>query len=70
MAPRRLRIYANHTNVVDFAEAESTKPHLDIALLDATRVTEYPLRVSAFTSVHALSLFFVRNALSFHAGLA
>jgi len=59
--PRHLRIYANHSTIVDFAEAESesVKPHLNISLLEGeTGVVEYPLRVAAFTSVHALSLFF------------
>jgi hypothetical protein len=57
--PRHLRIYANHPNIVDFAEAESIRPHVDISLLEGeTGVVEYPLRVAAFTSVHALSMFF------------
>ncbi|KAF8155525.1 galactose-binding domain-like protein [Crassisporium funariophilum] len=59
VTPRHLRIYANHSTIVDFAEAESTKPQLNISLLEGeTGVTEYPLRVAAFTSVHSLSLFF------------
>ena len=64
--PRHLRIYANHPTIVDFAEAESesVKPHLNISLLEGeTGVVEYPLRVAAFTSVHALSLFFVSQAI-------
>jgi len=57
--PRHLRIYANHSTIVDFAEAESANSHLNISLLEGeTGVIEYPLRVAAFTSVHALSLFF------------
>ena len=66
--PRHLRIYANHSTIVDFAEADSgsVKPHLNISLLEGeTGVVEYPLRVAAFTSVHALSLFFVSQAISF-----
>jgi PITH domain len=66
--PRRLRIYANHPNIIDFSEAESesVKPHLDISLLEGeTGVVEYPLRVAAFTSVHALSMFFVSPSLLF-----
>ncbi|KXN83032.1 hypothetical protein AN958_01854 [Leucoagaricus sp. SymC.cos] len=58
-APRHLRIYANHNTIVDFAEADSTNPQLNISLLEGeTGVTEYPLRVAAFTSVHSVSLFF------------
>jgi len=57
--PRRLRIYANHTNIVDFAEAEDITPQLNISLLEGeTGVTEYPLRNAAFTNIHSLSLFF------------
>ncbi|TFY65239.1 hypothetical protein EVJ58_g2097 [Rhodofomes roseus] len=59
VAPRRMRIYANHATIVDFAAAEDITPHLNISLLqDDTGVTEYPLRSAAFTNVHALSLFF------------
>jgi hypothetical protein len=59
-APRHLRIYANHNTIVDFADAESTKPQLDISLLEGeTAVVEYPLHVAAFASVHSVSLFFV-----------
>ncbi|KAF8911271.1 galactose-binding domain-like protein [Mucidula mucida] len=48
--PRHLRIYANHPTIVDFSDADNTKPQ--------TGVTEYPLRVAAFTSITSLSLFF------------
>ncbi|KAF9455378.1 galactose-binding domain-like protein [Collybia nuda] len=59
VTPRHLRIYANHPNIVDFADAETTKPQLNISLLEGeTGVVEYPLRVAAFTSVTSLSLFF------------
>lgn len=59
--PLQLRIYANHPNIVDFGDAETTKPQLDISLLEGeTGVIEYPLRVAAFASVGSLSLFFVR----------
>jgi hypothetical protein len=58
--PRHLRIYANHPTIVDFGDAEHTKPQIDISLLEGeTGVTEYPLRVAAFSSVNSLSLFFV-----------
>jgi PITH domain len=47
---------------VDFADAEQTKPQLNISLLEgAVGVTEYPLRSAAFANIHSLSLFFVRN---------
>lgn len=60
VAPRRLRIYANHATIVDFAEAEDVTPHLNISLLeDETGVAEYPLRSAAFANVYSLSLFFV-----------
>lgn len=59
MTPRHLKIYANHSTIVDFAEAESTRPQLNISLLEGeTGVVEYPVRVASFTSVHSLSLFF------------
>lgn len=62
MAPRHLRIYANHTTIVDFAEAEEVTPNLNISLLEGEiGVTEYPLRSAAFANVHSLSLFFVRR---------
>lgn len=49
---------------MDFAEAELTKPQLNISLLEGeTGVVEYPLRVAAFTSVNSLSLFFVSQVL-------
>ncbi|KII87580.1 hypothetical protein PLICRDRAFT_176377 [Plicaturopsis crispa FD-325 SS-3] len=57
--PRHLRVYANHPDIVDFADAEHTKPQLNISLLEGeTGVMEYPLRVAAFTSINTLSLFF------------
>lgn len=60
ITPRHLKIYANHSTIVDFSEAESTEPQLNISLLEGeTGVVEYPLRVASFTSVHSLSLFFV-----------
>ena len=60
VAPRRLRIYANRPNIVDFSEAEDIKPHLNISLLEGeTTVAEYPLRAASFANVYSLSLFFV-----------
>ncbi|EAU89346.2 hypothetical protein CC1G_03611 [Coprinopsis cinerea okayama7 len=57
--PRHLRVFANHSTIVDFAAAEATKPHLNISLQEGeTSVVEYPLRAAAFSSVHSLSLFF------------
>ncbi|KAL5522659.1 hypothetical protein ACEPAG_8677 [Sanghuangporus baumii] len=59
LTPRHLRIYANYSNIVDFAEAETTKPQLNISLLEGeTGVAEYPLRAAAFANVHSLSLHF------------
>ncbi|KAG6840222.1 hypothetical protein C0991_008083 [Blastosporella zonata] len=59
VAPRHLRIYANRPTIVDFADAETLKPHLNISLLEGEPgVIEYPLRVAAFTSITSLSLFF------------
>ncbi|KAJ7634862.1 galactose-binding domain-like protein [Roridomyces roridus] len=58
--PQHLRVYANFPNIVDFNDAETTTPHVNITLLDGeTGVIEYPFRVAAFTSVTSLSLFFV-----------
>ncbi|GBE83831.1 DUF1000-domain-containing protein [Sparassis latifolia] len=57
--PRRLRIYANHTNIVDFNEAEEVTPQLNINLLEGeVAVTEYPMRSAVFANIHSLSLFF------------
>ncbi|KAI0298679.1 DUF1000-domain-containing protein [Multifurca ochricompacta] len=57
--PRRLRIYANRTNIIDFSEIDEVQPSLNISLLEGeTGVTEYPLRMAAFASINALSLFF------------
>jgi hypothetical protein len=65
MTPRHLKIFANYANIIDFADAENTKPHLDISLLEGeTEAVEYPLRVAAFTSVHSLSLYFVSFVLA------
>ncbi|KAH7910279.1 DUF1000-domain-containing protein [Hygrophoropsis aurantiaca] len=59
VTPRHLRVYANYPNIIDFAEAETTKPHLNISLSEGeTSVVEYPLRVAAFASVSSLSLYF------------
>ncbi|KAJ7185627.1 galactose-binding domain-like protein [Mycena filopes] len=59
VTPRHLRIYANHTDIIDFADAETTTPQLNISLLEGeTGVIEYPFRVAAFTSITSLSLFF------------
>lgn len=64
-APRHLRIYANHAQIVDFDAAEETRPQLNITLQEgAVNVTEYPLRSAAFANIHSLSLFFVSCILS------
>ena len=58
--PRRLRIFANHANIIDFDAVDDARPSVDIALQEGqTGVVEYPLRVSTFSNVHSLSLFFV-----------
>jgi hypothetical protein len=45
--PRRMRVYANRPTIVDFADAEDLRPHLDIRLLQGEAgVTEYPLRTA------------------------
>jgi hypothetical protein len=65
--PRHLRVYANYPNIIDFNDAENTKPHLNISLSEGeTAVVEYPLRVAAFTSVHSLSLYFVSQCSLHH----
>ncbi|KAI0322840.1 DUF1000-domain-containing protein [Amylostereum chailletii] len=59
VTPRRLRIYANNANIVDFTEADDSRPSLDIALQESdTSVVEYPLRVATFANINSLSLFF------------
>jgi hypothetical protein len=62
VTPRRLRVYANRATIIDFSEADDVQPSLNISLLEGeTGVTEYPLRMAAFSSINSLSLFFVRN---------
>ena len=62
VAPRQLRIYVNHPTIVDFADAESLTPQLDLRLLEGeTKVVEYPLRVATFARVTSVSLLFVRG---------
>ncbi|KAH9973887.1 galactose-binding domain-like protein [Lactifluus volemus] len=57
--PRRLRLYANHANIIDFSEVDDVQPALNISLLEGEiGVTEYPLRMTAFSSINSLSLFF------------
>jgi PITH domain len=64
VTPRRLRIYANRANIIDFSEVDDVQPSLNISLLEGeTSVTEYPLRMAAFSSINSLSLFFVRKPL-------
>ncbi|KAJ7145209.1 galactose-binding domain-like protein [Mycena crocata] len=59
VTPRHLRIYANHPTIVDFADAETTTPQLNISLLEGeTGVIEYPFRVAAFANISSLSLLF------------
>jgi len=59
VCPHRLRIYANYPRGIDFNDAEDITPHLEMTLLEGENgVTEYPLRVAAFTSVNSLTLFF------------
>ncbi|KAJ7100216.1 galactose-binding domain-like protein [Mycena belliarum] len=59
VTPRHLRIYANHPTIVDFADAETTTPQLNISLLEGeTGVVEYPFRVAAFANITSLSIFF------------
>ncbi|KAF7983194.1 hypothetical protein HWV62_23452 [Athelia sp. TMB] len=56
--PQHLQIFANHPQIVDFGDAESTRAQLDISLSQEVGVVEYPLRAAAFASVNTLSLFF------------
>jgi len=59
VTPRRLRVYANRANIIDFSEVEDVQPSLNLSLLEGeTGVTEYPLRMAAFSSINSLSLFF------------
>ena len=60
LAPRHLRIYANHATIVDFEDAEVTKPQLNVTLQEGeVGVIEYPLNTPAFANIHSLSVFFV-----------
>lgn len=63
LAPRHLRIFANHSTIVDFEDAEVTKPQLNITLQEGeVGVIEYPLNTPAFASIHSLSVFFSEAA--------
>jgi hypothetical protein len=62
MAPRHLRIYANHATIVDFDDAEVTKAQLNVTLREGeVGVVEYPLNTPAFANIHSLSVFFVSS---------
>jgi hypothetical protein len=55
-----MRVYANRPTIVDFADAEDLRPHLDIRLLQGEAgVTEYPLRTAVFANVNSVSIFLV-----------
>ncbi|KAI0032858.1 galactose-binding domain-like protein [Vararia minispora EC-137] len=59
LTPRRLRVFANHANIIDFTDADDGRPSVDIALQEGqTSVTEYPLHVAAFANIHTLTLYF------------
>jgi len=63
LAPRHLRIYANHATIVDFEDAEVTKPQVDVTLQEGeVGITEYPLNTPAFANIHSLSVFFSEAA--------
>ncbi|OJA08370.1 hypothetical protein AZE42_01001 [Rhizopogon vesiculosus] len=56
--PRRLKVYANCPNIMDFNNAECIKPHLTSLLQTKTTTVEYPVKAAAFNSVHSLDLHF------------
>jgi len=63
LAPRNLRIYANHATIVDFEDAEVTKPQLNVTLQEGeVGIIEYPLNTPAFANIHSLSVFFSEAA--------
>lgn len=64
MAPRRLMLFVNSVQIVDFQEADSgsRKADLDIRLQEGQiNVTEYPLRAAAFANVQSVSLHLVSD---------
>jgi len=62
LAPRRLLIFVNSIQIVDFQEVDSRRTDLDINLQQGqVSTTEYPLRAAVFANVQSLSLHF-RNA--------
>lgn len=64
LCPGKLKIFANSPHIVDFTDAESIRPQLDIRLRQGeTTVVEYPLRSAAFANIHSLSLHFVSQIL-------
>lgn len=56
--PRHLRVYMNNPNIVDFSDADATKPNFSMTLPDDSGVVEIPLRAAVFASVNALSIHF------------
>ncbi|KLO13347.1 DUF1000-domain-containing protein [Schizopora paradoxa] len=61
VAPRRLMIFVNSVQIVDFEDVDSgaRRPELDISLqAGQINVTEYPLRAAVFANVRSLSLHF------------
>lgn len=61
-APRQLRIYVNHSEIVDFEAVEYARPKLDIPLLgleDEAGLIKVTFQSPAFSNVNTLSVFFV-----------
>ena len=55
--PERLRIYVNSPNGIDFGD--DTKPTQEFSLYSAETTIEYPVRITAFSNVSTVTLFFV-----------
>ena len=60
-SPSLVKVYVNHEHV-DFNTVETLKPTMEFALVrDAPDVIEYTTRVTKFSSVRSITLFFPKN---------
>lgn len=62
-APKRVRLFVNRSTAIGFDEAANDKAEQEFELLEningQSGSTEYPLRLSKFSNVNALDLYFV-----------
>lgn len=63
-APRRVKVWVNRVDGIEFDEAGTVTPDQEWELLEGDAggrgATEYPVRMSRFGNVSSVTLFFVR----------